>query len=163
MQMAPKSYQERVLISWWVSLLFVGIIVFFSAVVVIQSIWGIPIGSRPVLTYLVVGLEIVFILIFINFSKLDIAVDPERIEVKYGVIKKTIPINEVASCETIRAKFRVYGGVGIRIGTDRSLAFTTSFGSAIKIIRKRGHPFVFSTNKPTELSKLINTFAKPHV
>ena len=160
--MAPKSYQERVWISWWVSLLFVGIIVFFSAVVVIQSIWGIPIGSRPMPTYLAVGLEIVFILLFINFSKLDIAVDLERIEVKYGVIKKTIPINEVASCETTHAKFRVYGGVGIRIGTDRSLAFTASFGNAIKIIRKRGHPFVFSTNKPTELSKLINTLAKPH-
>lgn len=152
-----EIYRERIWVSLWVSLLFVGLIGFLSAVAVIQLFWGIPIGDKPAPTSFLLSLEVFLALVFLNFSRLEIDVDSDRIEVKYGVIKKVIPIREIAFCEIARAKVMVYGGVGIRFGIDGSIAFTTSFGNAVKIIRKTGRPFVFSTNKPAEVLKLINS------
>jgi len=96
------------------------------------------------------------ILVYLVFMRLDISIDPERIEVRFGIIRKTIPIEEIVSCEPTHANFKVYGGVGIRYGIDGSKAFTTSFGDAVKIRKRRGRSFVFSTNRPFEVLEHIN-------
>ena len=132
------------------------LIAFLASVLVLQAVFGIPIGTRPAPTYAVLILILAFSLIIINFRKLNITVDSEKIEVSYGIIKKTISLSEVVSCEPTMARFAVYGGVGIRLGLDKSLAFTASFGNAVKIIRKNGRPFVSSTHNPEKLSKIIN-------
>jgi hypothetical protein len=92
--------------------------------------------------------------------RLSTNVNSESIRVSYGIIRKTIPWNEVVSCEAIMANFGVYLGVGIRLGADDSLAFTTSFGNAVRIMRTNGRAFVFSTRNPRELSRIINELSK---
>jgi len=153
-------YRESVWISKWVWILFIGIIVFLSSVLVVQSIFGLPAGWTPAPTYLLLTLIVAFSLIILNFGKLNIKVNSENIEVRYGIIKKKISLNEVVSCEPTMAKGRVYGGVGIRLGVDGSLAYTTSFGNAVKIMRRNGMPFIFSTKNPEKLSKIINEISK---
>jgi hypothetical protein len=54
------------------------------------------------------------------------------------------------------ANFGKYWGVGIRYGTDRSLAYTASFGNAVKIASKKGRPFVFSSHNPQEICNIIS-------
>lgn len=144
--------------------MFIVAIVLVSFVFIPLSVFEIPFGTRPVPTYILPLIFIVALgLIFINFRKLNITVDTEKIKVSYGIIKKTISLNEVVSCEPTRARLKVYGGVGIRLGADKSMAFTTSFGNAVKIVRRNGLPFVFSTNNPEKLSKIINEISKPEV
>jgi len=43
----------------------------------------------------------------------------------------------------------------VRYGFDCSLAYTTSFGNAVKIVPKKGKTFVFSSNKPKEICQII--------
>ena len=117
-------------------------------------------GSRPAPSELLLGLDILFVLLYLNFSRLVIRIDSNRIEVAYGIIRKTIAIREITSCETSTAGFWVYGGVGIRLGVDGALAFTTSFGNAVRITRKTGRPFVFSTKRPDEVAKLVYILVK---
>jgi len=140
--------------------LFIGLIVFLASVLGLQAIFGIPIGTRPAPNYALLILIVAFSLIIINFRKLNITVNSEKIEVSYGIIKKTISLSEVVSCEPTMARFTVYGGVGIRLGIDKSLAFTASFGNAVKIVRRNGVPFVFSTNNPGKLSTIVNEISK---
>ena len=74
-----------------------------------------------------------FIIAYLNINKLDINTNTERIEVRYGLMKKVIPMKEIVSYEPHIAGFHLYGGIGIRRGIDGSLAFTTSFGNSMKI------------------------------
>lgn len=154
------SYREQLWLSPWLSLLFISLIGLLSAALVIESCIGIPIGERPAPIGVLLGFDVFFILLFASFSRMDIHIDADRIEVKYGVVRKVIPMSEVESCRRIEVKFRTYGGQGIRLGTDGSLAFLTSFGEAVKVIRKTKRAFVFSTTKPALVSSLVDTLAR---
>jgi hypothetical protein len=155
-----KSYYRESIWNKWVLIYFIGIIVILSSVLVVLSIFGRLAGWTPKHTYLILTLIVALSLITLNFRKLNIKVNSENIEVGYGIIKKKISLNEVVSCEPTMAKGRVYLGFGIRLGVDGSLAYTTSFGSAVKIMRRKGRPFVFSTKNPEKLSKIINEISK---
>ncbi|MCJ7794000.1 hypothetical protein MUP42_03610, partial [Candidatus Bathyarchaeota archaeon] len=79
-----------------------------------------------------------------------------RLTVVYGVFnKKSFSIKEITSCKTTKASFGRYWGIGVRYGSDGSIAYTTSFGDAVKVVPKRGRTFVFSSNKPKEVCEIL--------
>lgn len=79
-----------------------------------------------------------------------------RIRISYGVVRKTVPMKEVVSCKPTKAGFWLYGGIGIRIGANDSLAFTTSMGKGVLLLRANGRAFVFSTKRPAEVVAVID-------
>ena len=96
------------------------------------------------------------LLLFWNYRGLSIKVSREALRVQYGFLnRKTIALPDIATCEPDRASFAKYGGMGVRLGTDGSWAYTTSFGSAVRINPRKGRPFVFSSNRPEEICALI--------
>ena len=72
-----------------------------------------------------------------------------------------ISISNIVSCEPTKANFGKYWGVGIRYGIDHSLAYTASFGNAVKTVLKKGRPFAFSSHNPQEICNLINQRQNP--
>ena len=64
------------------------------------------------------------------------------------------------SCETTKATFKKYGGVGIRLGSDGSWAYNTDFGDGVKLTYQNGRPFIFSTRNPQKICNLINELSK---
>jgi hypothetical protein len=129
----------------------------FSIIGLVQFYYGILIGSRPAPTIVHLGIALLFVLTFLNFNKLKIDIDTERIEVRYGLLKKVIPMKEIMSYEPHVAGLLLYGGIGIRRGIDGSLAFTTSFGNSVKIQMRSGRSFVFSTNRPYDVVNAISS------
>ncbi len=158
MGIAAEIYEEIIWLNPWLTLLMGIMIGSFSIIGLVQLFYGIPIGRRPESPVVYLGLALLFVFAYLNFSKLDIDINIERIEVRYGLVKKVIPIQEIASYEPHIAGFHLYGGIGIRRGVDGSLAFTTSFGNSMKIHMRSGRPFVFSTNKPYEIVNVISSF-----
>jgi hypothetical protein len=150
-------YEERIWLNPWLTLLMGIMIGSFSIIGLVQLFYSIPIGKRPESPFLYLGFALLFVFTYLNFSKLDIDINTERIEVRYGLVKKVIPMKEIVSYEPHIAGFHLYGGIGIRRGVDGSLAFTTSFGNSMKIHVRSGRPFVFSTNKPYEIVKTISS------
>ena len=151
-----EIYRERLVMAPWVSLLLGFVMGILAVMGYVNLYFGINLGRKTILTTVLLGAEALLILVYLVFMRLDISIDPERIEVRFGIIRKTIPIEEIVSCEPTHAGFKVYGGVGIRYGIDGSMAFTTSFGDAVKIRRRRGRSFIFSTNRPFEVLEHIN-------
>lgn len=101
------------------------------------------------------------LLLFWNYRGIRIQLNKERLLVNYGVFNcKSIRLEDIVSCEIIKASFRRYGGVGVRFGTDGSWAYTTSFGEAVKITLKEGRPFVFSSGNPKKICNVINHMKK---
>ncbi|MCJ7574241.1 hypothetical protein MUO93_08270, partial [Candidatus Bathyarchaeota archaeon] len=144
-------------ISPWVTVVFIAVVGFLSICAAVQQFLGIPLGSRPAPTYVYVVLAAVFTAIYVSFARLEVDINAERVSVRYGLVNKAVPMSSVTSCEPTRSRFSVYGGFGIRIGTDRSLAFTNSFGDAVRLERAEGMPLVFSTRRQVEVVSLIRS------
>jgi len=96
-------------------------------------------------------------LLFWNYKGIKILLNTEELLINYGVLnRKSITLEDIVSCEPTKASFRRYGGVGVRLGIDGSWAYTTSLGDAVKIILRKGKPFVFSSNNPGKICSIIN-------
>ena len=96
-----------------------------------------------------------------NYRGLQITLTKNQVEVKYGIFNhKIIPLKKIMSCETTKATFKKYGGVGIRLGLDGSWAYNTDFGDAVKLTYQNGRPFIFSTRNPQKICNLINELSK---
>jgi len=94
---------------------------------------------------------------FWNYRGVQIKVTTNKLSIYYGFFnRKQILIGDIVSCEPTRASFRRYSGIGIRYGIDRSRAYTTSFGNAVKIVLRKGRPFVFSSNNPEKICNIIS-------
>ncbi len=150
-------YRERHWLSPWISFLVAVLIAALTFVAVAQGVYGIAFGNGRAPIWVLLGFDTVFFLVLVNFLTLTIEVTQETVKVSYGVIRKSIRIREITRATPVRAGFRIYGGMGVRIGADDSLAFTTSMGDAVRIIRKKGRPIVFSSRKSGMLSTLIQT------
>ncbi len=154
--MEPSAYREIVRGPIWLSLIFLAIIGVTSVILVVQTIYGIPIGNRPAPTLLLIGLDVLFIFLAWNFYVLDIRIDRKKLRVSFGFIRKVILIEDMVSCNAFKARFRSTTGLGIRLSRDGSLAFIISFGGAVKVEKKTGRPFIFSSKNPDEVAKFIN-------
>jgi uncharacterized membrane protein YdbT with pleckstrin-like domain len=103
------------------------------------------------------SVSLIIFLMYWNYRGLKINMTKSQLEIKYGIFNhKRIPLNRITSCDVTKAKFRTYGGVGIRYGLDGSWAYNTDFGEAVKLKFQYGRPFVFSTRNPQKLCNLIS-------
>jgi len=102
------------------------------------------------------GLFIISI-VYAIFGGLKITITSEELVVAFRFFKsKRFFLCDIESCEQTMTNARKYFGVGIRYATDGSLAYSTSFDSAVKI--KAGERvFVFSTNQPDKICSIIST------
>jgi hypothetical protein len=75
----------------------------------------------------------------------------------YGLFNcKSFLLKDLVSCKKTKASFGRYWGVGVRYGSDGSVAYTTSFGDAVEVVApKTGRVFVFSSKKPDEACEII--------
>lgn len=117
--------------------------------------------KEPYLFGLYAVLDLLFIFLFINFRKMEIAIYPKKIQVSFGVLKKRILLDDVLSCESVSASLGVYTGAGIRIGGDGALAFITKIGGdAVKLSLRSSRPFVFSTNNQMEVINVLHNLLR---
>jgi len=132
----------------------------FSLLILCTLLITVAVGVAIQHPFLIVVLAspLVFVLLaFWNYRGMQIKVDSKYLLICYGVFnRKHILIVDIVSCEPTKASFGRYGGIGVRYGSDGSRAYTTSFGDAVKIILRKGKPFVFSSNNPEKICRIIN-------
>jgi len=98
----------------------------------------------------------ILVLVFYNYRGLQIKISDQRLSVEYGRFdKKSLLLNEIVSCKKTKA-FGRYLGVGVRVGLDGSMAYTTSFATAVEVTPKAGRVFVFSSKNPDSVCEIIN-------
>jgi hypothetical protein len=120
---------------------------FFSEGLLVEDILGVSM-SWAILAIL--------LLVFYNYRGLNIKINNESITVEYGRFdKKSFLLKDITSCKKTKA-FGRYLGIGVRLGLDGSLAFTTSFASAVQVTPKEGRVFVFSSKNPEKVCEIIN-------
>ena len=124
-----------------------------------------PLTTEGLMGFVVSIVTLMFILLlFLNFRGINIQLSSEELMVDYGFFNhKRIGVDDIASCNLVKASFRRFGGIGVRYGLDGSWAYTTSFGNAVKIVPKKGRTFVFSTKSPEIICKTINEKIIKHI
>lgn len=99
---------------------------------------------------------VILLLVFWNYRGLHIKISEESLSVDYGRFdKKSILLKDISSCKKTNT-FGRYLGVGVRVGLDGSMAYTTSFASAVEVTPKVGRVFVFSSKNPDRVCEIIN-------
>ena len=153
---------ETVSYSEWVpaGALFKSLMVMFSAIIVFATFALFLQGKTSSEDFfgLAFGWAILAFVLFLfwNYRGLKIQISSSRLFVNYGLFnQKSFLLNDITSCEKIKASFGRYLGFGVRYGFDGSLAYTTSFGDAVMVVPARGRPFVFSSKKPDEVCEIL--------
>jgi len=102
------------------------------------------------------GVLAILLLVFWNYRGLNIKINNESLTVQFGRFdKKSFLLKDISSCKKTKS-FGRYLGVGVRAGLDGSIAYTTSFASAVEVTHKDGRVFVFSSKNPERICQIIN-------
>jgi len=133
--------------------------IFFAAVIVLMTYLSmspfnlrLPRSSQA----LVVFADLAVIFLYLNLRTLRIRVTGRELRVAFGVIGTSIPLSEIFLVEATRPSFWRYGaGLGIRWGFDGSVGYIMNYSDAVRVIRRRGRAFVFSTRSPNEVVSVI--------
>jgi hypothetical protein len=154
--MENTDYSELVPAGALVKSLFVG----FSAYIVIftLAIFLFIEISLATIYGLVFGWGILAFLLFLfwNYRGIRIQISSDKLLVVYGLFnRKTFLLNDIFSCKKTKTSFGRYWGVGVRYGSDGSVAYTTSFGDAVEVAPKTGRMFVFSSKSPQQVCEII--------
>jgi hypothetical protein len=132
----------------------------FSVLAIVQAFTGVPLGNHPAPTVFLFALDVLIILVFLTFSRMTVRIDSTKVRLRLGVIAKEVRMEEVVNAAVENPMLRTYGGIGIRYGTDGSMAFLSSLGTAVKLTRRNGRPILFSTRRAPEVSQLVNSWSK---
>ena len=118
----------------------------FSEGLLVEDILGVS------LAWVILG---ILMLVFWNYRGLQIKITDKRLSVDYGRFdKKSFLLKDISSCKKTKS-FGRYLGVGVRVGFDGSLAYTTSFASAVEVTPTVGRVFVFSSKEPDKVCEII--------
>jgi hypothetical protein len=157
--MEQAAYHEWVPTGAFVKVTVLAVVSSIVFLLLTLAIFPYPLNTEGLVGFGGLLLTLMFILVvFLNFRGMKIQLNSERLKVDYGLFNhKSIRMDDIVSCNLVKASFRRFGGVGVRYGLDGSWAYTTSFGNAVEIVPKRGKTFVFSSNHPEKICQIINT------
>jgi hypothetical protein len=154
----PEIYRERLRLGIWTTLA-LGLLM--CALTPLAALQLFAISREPLLIWLYGGLDLIFVAVYLNFRALTVSITESDVRVAFGLIRKTVRVEDVASVEPVTTSFGMYGGYGIRFGGDGALAFTVSYGDGVRIRLTRGRPFVFTTENQGQVLELLNGLIKP--
>jgi len=122
-------------------------VIIFSEGLLVEDIFGVSFAWVVL---------VILLLVFWNYRGLHIKINDESLSVNYGLFdKKSFLLKDITSCKTTKA-FSRYLGVGVRVGLDGSMAYTTSFNRAVEITPRINRVFVFSSKNPDKICEIIN-------
>ncbi len=156
--MENADYSEWVPTGAIVKSLFVG----FSAYIVIFTlVFFLFVELSVYIAYGLIfawGILAVILFSFWNYRGIKIQIGTDKLLVVYGFFnRKTFLLKDIVSCKITKASFGRYWGVGVRYGSDGSVAYTTSFGDAVEVAPNTGRVFVFSSKRPEQVCEVIKS------
>ena len=138
--------------------------IFFAAVIVLMTYLSMsPFNLRlpREVQVLLIFVDLLIIFLYFSLKTLKIRVTESQLRVAFGVIGTSVPLSEVLLVEPEKPSFWRYGsGLGIRWGWDGSVGYLMNYGDAVKVIRRRGRAFVFSTRNPETVIRVIENEIK---
>ncbi|MBM3934266.1 MAG: hypothetical protein FJ319_08195 [SAR202 cluster bacterium] len=140
------------------------VVLVFGIGLVMQLGFDRPFGSKPMSD---AGLVISAIACFaicgaltagFLFIGLVTEVTDEAVLIKFSpLLQKTLPLNEIASCEASDySPLKDFGGWGVRYGFSKGWAYNVSGSSGVQIVTSAGKKVLIGSRRAGELAEAIN-------
>ena len=158
-------YEEEIFSKWMMAIIApVTVIMGFLFFYFVLASLGDPDPELTWLRWFFLLMFLFFLGITINFSRLIIRIGPKGISVGYGIIKYTIPWENIEGCFLDEFSAVRYGGAGIRMTKVEwkwILVFSVIGGSRVVVSLRKGRfkEIVFSTEHPQDVMKIIGEWA----
>jgi len=150
------EYREKVMNHRFMRIFVIAFLILTIVVLALTVRYSFSVGSP--LFAVVMALPFLFAAVLLaSFRSIKITITSKKLIVNYGFFHKSLFLHEIESCEQVKADFKNYAGLGVRRGMDKSTAYLTSFGNAVKINKMGEKAFVFSTNQPDKVCHIIST------
>ena len=144
-------YQDMVNLTLWAHLFLLAFQIFWIYFFVTLLVQGYP---WPSLFFGFFG--VFWALMWFNSRHLDFLITTDYVEFGFGVVKKRIKRSELIACEPYEIHFYTYLGYGIRIGWDKTIAFISRNGPAVKLVLEDDRwPYVVNVNDPSRICELL--------
>jgi len=152
---SDKIIFEEVQQSWWIRLLFWGIIIILACSYYFQ--WG----NNPMSFGVFLAISIVLFLVSFVFSKLSIRLSATELKASFGInwLTQKIAVSEIDFSTVKVENAPLLYGVGLRI-TPKGTLYNTKPGKAIWLKSTNGKTFFVGTKKAEELKTLILSLEK---
>ncbi len=157
--MRGDSLYEETVSSIWTEALFVGLTMLFFTLL----IWRIGAGHQDFISAALLLAAIFFLFYSLNYRTLQIRLSSESLQLKFGIFKWAIPLDNVAECRRDDLPILMrYGGAGIHFMLIRwryRVSFNFLEHPRVVIALKRKARLVqdvsFSTRDPDEILQLL--------
>jgi len=121
-----------------------------------------PTWFEPLPSWFWLVMTVILLAITINFSRMKIRIDNKGIIIRYGVIKNSIPWEDVKDCSVDEGSPLKYGGWGQRFWRVKGnfrIIYNAAAGERIAISLNSGivREIVFSTRDPEKVMEVIKT------
>ncbi len=91
---------------------------------------------------------VILVIVYMTFRKLRITISDTHLIVGFGYIRHTVRIDNIDTIEATLAPWYRYGGFGIRMGWDWSVAYIQNWRLGVRVVPKKGRVLYFSSNQP---------------
>lgn len=155
--MTPKEgviYRDKFVAGWgWHALMLFATLVTIVPFMLAPDAAELAIVMLPALALMV--------LVWAMFSVLRISVSPTQLHVQLGLFGPRIPIQDIVSARAVDYDWKKYGGWGIRLGMDGSMAYNMmgDAGRAIEVEYQtrsgRVRKIVVTSSEPEALAQAI--------
>lgn len=143
----------------WTEALFIGLTMIF----LMLSVWRIYTGNFNFLSFLLISFSLFFLFCSVNYRTLIIHLTQETLDLRFGIIEWTIPIDNIDRCSRDKlSALQKYGGAGIHFmsvhGRYRAFFNFLEYPRVVITLKRRSGPvqdISFSTSHPEELVRLI--------
>jgi hypothetical protein len=119
--------------------------------------YSFSIGTPLFAVIFILPILLIYLLLAI-FCNIKITITTRELIIKYGFFHEHISLCKIESCEQVKAEFKKFLGLGIRIRVNtNTIAYLAFFGNAVRINRINKTALVFSTNHPDKICHIIST------
>jgi len=149
-----NAYSEWIPVGKFIKTLMASVLI-LVLVVLALSIWF-SVSLREPLIAGAMSFPLIFVLLlYFNLRGIQIKINSKELAINYGFFsQRYISLSDIESCEQTGVNFG-YLGIGIKYDFDDS-DLSSSVINAVKINMFGGKSFVFSSNNPNEICKIIN-------
>jgi hypothetical protein len=154
-------YEEKLPLPAWMQIVLFGGLTGIGFVNLTWPVFGDLGSARQYIAYYLTMTTVLALLAyaFASFRRLTIVISGDVIRFAFGVLRKSIALERIQSCEVRRYKWRTFGGWGIRFALGRRRAWSVpgvAGGVELTVVEgKRVRRYFVSSRSPELLAEAV--------
>jgi len=154
-------HEEKLTSGWFIVL--IGGVTVWLIYALASQVFGGPLGGESVPTAFLVGMILLLGAAAVTFARLTVQLTPRTLTVRFGALRRIIPVEQITGCAPDDQSWVRYGGFGIRyacVRGKRRQVYNVIGAPRLVVSLRDGREFAFSTRKSERVCELLTRQCK---